>query len=140
MPRCLEMFPEIRGGEKITRVTQLVGSPTGRFQRKLAHALLMRHADGFVRQSGLSNILSSEGMWIPPFVVQLVGEYVIEIAADIQAGPSRLDRAQYGSFIRANPVFLANTRKRATIYWNCYYQHDANGRTMLGNRSWISLK
>jgi hypothetical protein len=103
-------------------------------QRELAHALLTRHADGFVRQSSLSNILSTQGIWIPPFVVQLVGEYVIEIAADIQSALSRLDRAQYGSFIRANPVFLAKTRRRATSYWNCYYRHRCEWKNYPGKQ------
>jgi hypothetical protein len=62
-------------------------------------------------------------MWIPPFVVQLVGEYVIEIVADIQGAMSRLDRIQYEPFIRGNPIFFAKTRQRAASYWNCYYRH-----------------
>jgi hypothetical protein len=108
-------------------------------QRELAYALLTRHADGFVRQHSLSNILSSKSMWIPPFVVQLVGEYVIEIVVDIQGAMTKLDRNQYGPFIRANPTFLAKTRQRAASYWNCYYRHRFDWKSYPGKQILDSL-
>jgi hypothetical protein len=91
-------------------------------QREITNALLTRHADGFVRQHSLSKILSLKYMWIPPFVVQLVGEYVVEIVADIESAISSLDPHQYGSFVRANPIFFTKTRQRAASYWDCYYR------------------
>jgi hypothetical protein len=92
-------------------------------QRELADSLLTRHHDGFIRQYSLSRIIFSKGLWIPPFVVQLVGEYVVEILSSIQTALPRLDRVQYRSFVDANPAFLARTQQRAISYWNCYYRH-----------------
>jgi hypothetical protein len=48
-------------------------------QKELVDCLLTRHHNGFVRKEHLQRIICSEHIWIPPFVVQLVSEYVIEI-------------------------------------------------------------
>jgi hypothetical protein len=108
-------------------------------QREIAHALLTRHADGFVRQHSLSNLLSSKGTWVPPFIVQLVGEYVVEIIAEIQGAISSLDRVQYRSFLRANPVFCAKTRQRPLATGIATIVIDLTGTATLASRSWIFL-
>ena len=48
-------------------------------QAELLECLLTRHHSGFVREDHLANILRTNDEWVPPFVIQLVGEYVIEI-------------------------------------------------------------
>src|SRR5438270_2899971 len=48
-------------------------------QQELASCLLTRHSDGFVREKHLAKIIGVNRSWIPPFVIQLAGEYVIEI-------------------------------------------------------------
>jgi hypothetical protein len=45
--------------------------------------LYTRHNDGFVRQMALRRVLGSNEPWTVPFVLQLLGEYVIEICEDI---------------------------------------------------------
>src|SRR5258708_29026596 len=47
--------------------------PTG------AKALLTRSTDGYLRQRALRTIIDLEEPWVAPFVVLLVGEYVVEI-------------------------------------------------------------
>src|SRR5271163_3658536 len=49
-------------------------------QRELLDCLMTRHHNGFIRERHLAGILCAHDEWIPPFVVQLVGEYVIEIS------------------------------------------------------------
>lgn len=78
-----------------------------------------------------------------PFVIQLVGEYVLEILVTIQHGLAELDtpgtsqHAAYGQFLAGNPGFLALTSQRVTSYWNCYYRskypdrRDYPGHTLL---------
>jgi hypothetical protein len=61
-------------------------------------------------------------MWIPPFVVQLVGEYVIEILFVIHKNLLNLNTSLYEQFLRMNPGFLAITEQRVISYWNCYHR------------------
>jgi hypothetical protein len=50
----------------------------------VAAAIYSRHDDGFVRQRQLGTLLGAEEPWTAPFIVQLLGEYVIEICRDIE--------------------------------------------------------
>src|SRR5437879_1105353 len=74
------------GGEQVSIPYRIYHDPTQikigtltSMQRELTICLLTRHGDGFVRQRSLSQVLFSRSIWIPPFVVQLAGEYVVEI-------------------------------------------------------------
>lgn len=84
--------------------------------------LFSRHADGFVREERLRRILSVKNAWIPPFVIQLAGEYVVEILRVIEQAIPRLDRALYGEFVANNPEFISGTKQRIVSYWDCYYR------------------
>ena len=53
-------------------------APTAR-QRLLLGCWYTRHHGGFVRQRHLEHIIGSPQPWVVPYVVQLAGEYVIEI-------------------------------------------------------------
>jgi hypothetical protein len=66
---------------------------------------------------------------VAPFVVQLLGEYVVQIVlavrcglADIDVPGTAINRA-YGRFAATNPAFLGLTYQRAASYWNCYYRN-----------------
>lgn len=90
--------------------------------RLLALSLGTRHWNGYVREECLRQIVAVDRPWLAPFVVQLLGEYVIEIveviAADVhERGPERL-----AVFAQENPRFMATTRRRATSYWHCYHR------------------
>lgn len=103
-------------------------------QRELVDCLLTRHIDGFVRQEHLQRIISANRVWIPPFVVRLAGEYVMEILHLIHQNLENLDRAIYGEFLKANPEFFAVTKQRAISYWNCYYRHGYRRTEYIGFR------
>ena len=60
--------------------------------------------------------------WIPTFVVQLVGEYVVEILQVVSRNLDHLDPPLYRRFLRANPEFFARTKQRVISYWDCYYR------------------
>ena len=96
-------------------------------QQTIVHCLYTRHHDGFVRQRHLGSVVASEFPWVVPYVVQVVGEYVVEIVNDVLAGLQDLavsgswQRRLYGRFIRDNPVFLELTRQRVESYWREYY-------------------
>ena len=93
-------------------------------QREFVDCILTRHNDGFVRQTHLARILNSKNTWVPPFVVQLLGEYVIEI---IEENLGNLDAAIYARFLKSNPDFLALTEQRVFSYWDCYYRSIKKG-------------
>jgi hypothetical protein len=108
--------------------SDIVDALDGELRNVLA-CLYTRHHDGHVRQRHLKRIVELTHPWVSPFVVQLVGEYVVEILLDIQAGLHELDiegspqRRQYGTFVAHNPAFVDLTVQRVASYWDCYYRH-----------------
>jgi hypothetical protein len=97
-------------------------------QQTLLHCLYTRHHDGFVRQRHLERVLGSDRSWVVPYVVQLVGEYVVEILIAIAerldvATPGTPERLRYGRFVAENRAFFELTASRVTSYWNCYYRY-----------------
>jgi hypothetical protein len=86
-----------------------------------------RSHDGYIRQRELAHLLGADEPWVVPFVVQLCGEYLVEICRDIQAFvrgdlPRRpLARRAYADFVEHNPAFVDLTQQRACNYWRCYH-------------------
>lgn len=126
---CGTAFRAVVEGEVVTvpyRVyhdTELIDTdPLTSVQREIISCVLTRHHNGFVRQEHLTRILACRDCWIPPFVVQLIGEYVVEILSVIQEGRAGLDATLYRSFLNANPAFWATTKRRVVSYWDCYYR------------------
>lgn len=97
-------------------------------QQVILHCLYSRHSDGRVRQRHLEQMVASGEPWVVPFVVQLAGEYVLEIFEAIGRGlrglavPGSAQRRFYGEFIARNPAFFARTERRVVSYWSCYYR------------------
>ena len=84
--------------------------------------LLTRHHDGHVRQRQIERLVASSEPWVAPFVMQLCGEYVIEILDTVEAHLSSIDQCTYGPFFRENSLFFQRTRDRMISYWDCYYR------------------
>ncbi len=107
--------------------TDVVASLSSR-QRQLLHCLYSRHCDGVVRQRHLEEVVGSTDPWVVPFVVQLAGEYVLEILVVIcdelrdLATPGTCGNLAYGQFIVDNPAYFASIQRRVVSYWNCYYR------------------
>jgi len=99
-------------------------------QRDILFCIFSRHFDGYVRERALRQVIRSSNDWVIPFVVQPVGEYVIEIHRVVQEALPFLNGAQYAAYLRANLEMYECTRQRAVSYWNCYYR----GRFSLGRR------
>lgn len=129
-------FPVAVGGQQVLipgrlyndePSTEAVASLSSR-QRQLLHCLYSRHSDGVVRQRHLEKVVASTDPWVVPFVVQLVGEYVLEILVVIcdelrdLATPGARGHLAYGQFIVDNPAFFARTQRRVVSYWSCYYR------------------
>ena len=81
-----------------------------------------RHHNGFTRQKCLEQIISSDEYWVTPFIIQLLGEYVIEMLFVIK---NNLDEKLLRNMVRfseENPIFFETTKHRIISYWNCYYR------------------
>jgi hypothetical protein len=100
----------------------------GEVERVVLACLFTRHYHGHVRQRHLGRVIDRAEPWVVPFVVQLIGEYVVEIAVEIRERLGDLDvvgsarRKQYGEFARANAPFVDLTARRVVSYWNEYYR------------------
>jgi len=99
-------------------------------QRLVADCVYTLHHDGWVRERHAVRIVEDLSVWVIPFVVNLVGEYVLEIImaisqrlADISTPDSPQQQA-YGRYFASNPDHLRITRARVISYWDCYYRRD----------------
>jgi hypothetical protein len=91
--------------------------------RRILACLGTRHCDGYVRRACLAQILDGGDAWLVPYIVQLAGEYVIEIVGDVARWSETCEASTLAAFARANPAYLATLSRRVTSYWNCYYRH-----------------
>lgn len=91
-------------------------------QRRILACIEARHDDGFVRAAAVARLLPPRDAFAVPFIVQLVGEYVVEIVQAIDAQLDKLDTPEVRAFVAENAAFVARTRRRATSYWACYYR------------------
>ncbi|MCE4554910.1 hypothetical protein [Pelomonas cellulosilytica] len=90
--------------------------------RTLALCLGTRHWNGYVREECLRRFIATDRPWTAPFLVQLLGEYVIEIVELIASTTPQATVQNLADFARENPKFMALTRQRATSYWDCYFR------------------
>lgn len=92
------------------------------------YCLLSRHHDGRVRQEAISQLVRRQDYWVVPFVVSLLGEYVVEIVEVIQRDldtircPGSWQWSNYGKFANDNLSLMRLTSARSVSYWNCYYR------------------
>jgi len=90
----------------------------------MAECLRTRSNDGFERQRAVQRLLPDVRPWSAPFIIALIGEYVIEILRDIHAALSPSVSDTLAAFISANPSYWERTRQRVASYWDVYYRAD----------------
>jgi hypothetical protein len=94
----------------------------GLTEQLIVACVFTRHHDGHVRERALARVHAVHESWVAPFIIQLLGEYVIEVierAASLIQGPVN---PAFAIFVQENPRFLELTTARATSYWNEYYR------------------
>ena len=97
-------------------------------EQLMLHCLGTRHHDGHAREGHLRAVVRDLSPWVVPYVVALVGEYVIEIVQVIEGALTELtvdgsaQQRAYGSYLAADPEALRLTRARVISYWNCYFR------------------
>lgn len=85
----------------------------------IAWCLGTRHHDGYVREECLARMLDAPQAWMAPFIVHLVGEYVIEIVRRIEnalPGLTPQMRSALAAFVRENPRYLDTIERRTISY------------------------
>lgn len=90
----------------------------------IAACIYTRHYDGYVRQRHLRNLMTARDEWVVPFVLQLAGEYVVEILQLLDTHIETLSWDRYRRFASRNPPFVERTKARIVSYWNCYYRSE----------------
>lgn len=93
----------------------------------IAMCLGTRHHDGFLREECVKSLLHASEPWVVPFVVQLLGEYVLEISQSIEASLLQQDLQPYVAYLRQNMAHLRTLERRAVSYWDVYYRHRFPG-------------
>lgn len=91
-------------------------------RRAVVAAWMSRSENAGARQRAVRELFTVHEPWVAPYVVQLCGEYVHEIAADV-AWFVRVElprypslRHAYARFVRDNARYLATTRHRAVAF------------------------
>lgn len=91
--------------------------------RRILLCLGTRHYDGYLRQECLRQLVKNKADWITPYVLQLAGEYVVEITEDVAIAIGEHNPAILRGFALENSAYLATLARRVTSYWSCYYRH-----------------
>ncbi len=95
---------------------------------RFVRALQTRSGDGFERQRAARDLLAGLEPWAAPFIISLIGEYVVQILEDVSAAMTPELEHALGTFIVHNEAFWNTTKRRITSYWNAYYRCDCGSK------------
>jgi hypothetical protein len=91
-------------------------------QQNIVDCFYTRHCNGYIRERYLKEIVQLDYEWVVLYVIQLLGEYVIEILQVIYENLNQRNLSNYKKFIKNNSEFYELTRQRMISYWDCYYR------------------
>jgi len=94
-------------------------------QQSILFCILLCHHNGFIRIKYLKLLMLSDdsySSYIAPFLIKLLGEYVIEILEFLDANLDHKHLELCSKFIKENPLYWQTTRSRVMSYWNAYYR------------------
>ncbi len=96
---------------------------------RFACALQTRSNNGFERQRAARNLLADLQPCTAPFIVALIGEYIVQILDDIAAALTPANTRTLGAFVVQNEAYWNTTKRRVTSYWNEYYRSGTTSET-----------
>lgn len=96
---------------------------------RFARALQTRSNDGFERQRAARDVIADLQPWAAPFIVALIGEYIVEILDDIHAALTPGNARTLAAFIVQNEAYWSTTKRRVVSYWDVYYRSRRSGET-----------
>ena len=89
---------------------------------RIALCLGTLHHDGFLREECVERLMHDDHSWVVPFIINLVGEYVLEIIIRIERAMPLVDGRVYGDFLICNPTWFSTIERRVVSYWDVYYR------------------
>lgn len=102
----------------------LVDSKFTQIEKEILSCIYSRHHNGFIRQKAIMNTIHSDNYWTTPYIVKIIGEYVIEILNDINNNFGTINKTNLILFIQKNPEFYNRICSRVESYWDCYYRYQ----------------
>ena len=84
-------------------VSILSRSQLSKKEKNILDCIYSRHHDGRIREKALRKIILVDEEWVAPFVLKLVGEYVIEILDLIYENLLKVNKSTYKDFILKKP-------------------------------------
>ena len=100
----------------------LAGSIFTQKEQEILNCIFSRHGNGYIRQKAIQNIIKSDNIWAIPYIVRIIGEYILEILDDIDNDFELINKSNLTSFVRQNPKFYNQTRARIISYYYCYWR------------------
>lgn len=87
-------------------------------------SLMTRHHDGYIREVAIVKLMKLFPSASIPYLVQLLGEYVMEIHLTIIGQIIPQQKLWINDFFTENISYERTIRNRIVSYWNCYYRFD----------------
>lgn len=85
-------------------------------------SLYTRHHNGHIREIAILTLMNEFPTESIPFVVQLLGEYVVEIHQRISQEITLAQRKLIIEFLNKNPKYTQTICSKVASYWDCYYK------------------
>ena len=102
----------------------LLASKFSEVEKDILNCISSRNHNGYIRQKAILNIINSNNYWTIPYIVRIIGEYVIEILNDIDNNFEIINKSNLTSFVKQNLEFHNRTRSRVGSYWHCYFRRQ----------------
>lgn len=84
-----------------------------------------RHHNGYLREKCLIELIKKTPVpWIIPYIIELMGEYILPILQVISRELPNLNTAQFRDFYIENKPHYSTICRRVVSYWNEYYREQ----------------
>ena len=94
-------------------------------ENEIMNCIYLRHHNGYLREKRLKNLLNSKNKFVIPFLIQLLGEYVLEIVEILDKHIIESNLNLYQEFVEENPKYWQKTESRMVSYWDTYYRYKS---------------
>ncbi len=93
-------------------------------QQSILNCIYLRHHNGFVREKHLVHVLETDDYFVSPFVIQILGEYVVELISILEQEITDQSISRYAEFLNENLFYWKQTQSRIVSYWDAYYRQE----------------
>lgn len=87
-------------------------------------SLYTRHHNGHIREIAIIELMQKFPSDNIPFLVQLLGEFVVEIHQRISQEITSQQKNWIQEFLQENPKYAQTIRSKVASYWDCYYKWE----------------